>query len=190
MRDAREARRKRIEDLLPRFPEAAEVLLRYRESLAGGEPPTAAPAGPETESPSPEADPSSPEADLSAAPPAIPARCPACGGPPGLAVIAEEPGTHGGARRLICARCEECWPFPRIVCPRCGEEERERLPRFRAEEIPHARIEACDACRAYLKAIDLTIDARAIPAVDDLATCALDLAARERGYRRVEEEGG
>jgi len=115
----------------------------------------------------------------------VPARCPGCGAPPGLSVLVEEPETHGGARRLICAQCERAWPFPRIVCPACGAEETERLPRFQAEEIPGARIEACDACGTYLKTIDLTRDARAVPAVDDLATCSLDLAARERGYRRI-----
>ena len=171
MKFSMEARRARIDELLPRFPEASEMLSRYRELLDGDPAPAEQPE----------------DGTLGQHAATNPARCPACGGAPGLAFLLEEPETHGGARRLVCSRCETSWPFPRIVCPGCGEEKTERQPRFQAEEIPAARIDACDSCGRYLKSIDLTRDARAVPAVDDLATCALDFAARERGYRRMDD---
>ncbi len=48
------------------------------------------------------------------------------------------------------------------------------------------RIEACESCGGYLKSIDLTLDARPIPEVDDLASLALDLWAAEQGFERLE----
>ena len=43
-------------------------------------------------------------------------------------------------------------------------------------------VEACDTCRIYIKAIDLTVDGRAVPVVDDIATIDLDIWAEEHGY--------
>lgn len=53
---------------------------------------------------------------------------------------------------------------------------------------------ACRSCggppwiawRRYVKAIDLTLDGRAIPEVDDLCSLSLDLWAQEQGYERLE----
>ena len=59
------------------------------------------------------------------------------------------------------------------------------MPVYTADTQAHARIDACDTCRTYIKTIDLTKDGLAVPAVDDLATLPLDLWARERGYRRL-----
>jgi FdhE protein len=46
-------------------------------------------------------------------------------------------------------------------------------------------VEACDSCRHYLKAIDLTLDGLAVPEVDELASVALDLWAAENGYTKL-----
>jgi FdhE protein len=48
------------------------------------------------------------------------------------------------------------------------------------------RIEACDSCRHYVKSIDLTVDGRAIPEVDDLASLSMDLWAAREGFARIE----
>ncbi|HQR44824.1 MAG TPA: formate dehydrogenase accessory protein FdhE, partial [Thermoanaerobaculia bacterium] len=61
-----------------------------------------------------------------------------------------------------------------------------RLPSLGSEAHPRARLEACDACRRYVKSIDLTADARPIPEVDDLASIAMDLWAIGQGYERIE----
>ena len=42
-----------------------------------------------------------------------------------------------------------------------------------------------ETCRRYVKSIDLTADARAIPEVDDLLSLGMDLWAQEEGYARV-----
>jgi FdhE protein len=110
-------------------------------------------------------------------------RCPTCGGAPVVGVLREE--GHGARRRLVCGLCLTEWDYLRLVCVKCGEQRFEALPVFCAEQVPHARVEACDTCRSYLKTIDATKDGRVIPVVDDLATIPLDLWAREQGYTRV-----
>ena len=60
-----------------------------------------------------------------------------------------------------------------------------KLPSFWSETYPTVRIEACETCRRYVKSIDLTADARAIPEVDDLVSLGMDLWAQEQGYARV-----
>jgi FdhE protein len=112
-----------------------------------------------------------------------PQRCPLCGQPPGVATLRE--AGHGARRALVCGRCQIEWPFTRIGCPSCGETEFDRLPVFSADSMTAARVDACDACRGYIKSIDLTRDGHAVPAVDDLATVALDLWAQEQGYQRL-----
>lgn len=111
------------------------------------------------------------------------ARCPCCGGMPVAGVLHEE--GHGARRALVCGLCLTEWNFLRVVCVRCGERRFDALPIFTAEQFPHVRIEACDTCRGYLKTIDLTKDGYAVPIVDDLASVALDLWARDRGYSRI-----
>ena len=76
-----------------------------------------------------------------------------------------------GARRLLgCSLCGLEWPFSRILCPACFEEDPYKLPIFRSEPHPTVRIEACETCRRYVKSIDLSEDARPIPEVDDLVS--------------------
>ena len=110
-------------------------------------------------------------------------RCPICGSAPVVGVLREE--GHGARRRLVCGLCLTEWDYVRVACVKCGERRFDALPVFSAEQFPHARVDACDTCRSYLKTIDATKDGRAIPVVDDLATVALDLWAREQGYTRV-----
>ena len=110
-------------------------------------------------------------------------RCPACHGLPLVAVLREE--GHGARRSLVCADCLTEWPSHRLLCAACGEREFAALPVFTAEQFGYVRVEACDTCRRYIKAIDLTKDGLAIAVVDDLASVTLDLWAREQGYTRV-----
>ncbi len=112
--------------------------------------------------------------------------CPACSGPPALSVRRPEPESQAGRRFLLCAHCGEEWPFARISCPSCSEEEPDRLPSFQAAQHPGVRIEACESCHRYLKSIDLTLDARPVPEVDDLVSVVLDLWAQEQGFTRIE----
>jgi formate dehydrogenase maturation protein FdhE len=112
--------------------------------------------------------------------------CPHCGGQPWMAARREPPGSNGAQRLLLCALCGSEWQVNRIVCPACGEENPDHLPTFSADRYPAARVEACETCHRYVKSIDLTVDGRAVPEVDDLASVGMDLWASEQGFVRIE----
>ncbi|MCA1829316.1 MAG: formate dehydrogenase accessory protein FdhE [Myxococcales bacterium] len=112
--------------------------------------------------------------------------CKVCGGAPWIATRRSASSADGAMRMLVCALCGFEWQTARIRCPACGEEDPKKLPVFSAQERLGARIEACETCRGYVKSIDLTLDARQIPEVDDLATLSLDLWASEQGFERLE----
>lgn len=110
-------------------------------------------------------------------------RCPVCGSLPAVGVLREE--GHGARRTLVCSFCFTEWAYLRVVCPACNETQFDALPIYRAEAFEQTRLDACDTCRIYLKTIDLTRDGLADPMADDLATLALDVWARDRGYSRL-----
>jgi FdhE protein len=118
------------------------------------------------------------------APDATPSVCPLCGGKPQVGVL--RPEGDGGKRSLICSLCGTEWPYRRIVCPACGEEDVHKLAVYSAEEFSHVRVEACDACHSYIKTVDLTKDGHAVPVVDELATIPLNLWATEHGYLKLQ----
>jgi FdhE protein len=109
--------------------------------------------------------------------------CPACGGIPQAAVL--RPEGDGGRRWLLCSFCLGEWLFRRVLCPWCGEQDKEKLPRYSADECTYVRVEGCDTCKRYLKGIDLTIDGRAVPLVDEVALAVLDVWAAEHGYTKI-----
>ncbi len=110
--------------------------------------------------------------------------CPFCNRKPGLGVLRQL--GEGGQRCLICSFCLAEWPFRRILCAGCGEENHARLPVFTATELQHVRVECCDTCKSYLKTVDLTKNGLAEPIVDEIATLPLDLWAQEHGYAKLQ----
>jgi formate dehydrogenase maturation protein FdhE len=123
-------------------------------------------------------------------PPASPAgaagACARCGGPPWIGWRRSGSGDEAAQRFVGCAICGSERLLGRIVCAGCGEGAPDKLPVFQTERHPPVRIEACDACQRYIKSIDLTVDGRAIPEVDDLCSLSMDLWASEHGYERLE----
>jgi len=113
-------------------------------------------------------------------------RCPFCGGFPWVGARREGSLMEGARRLLACALCGGEWPFGRILCPACGEDDPVKLPAFSAPEHPAVRLEACETCRRYVKSLDLSEDARPIPEVDDLVSLSLDLWASREGFERLE----
>jgi FdhE protein len=113
--------------------------------------------------------------------------CSFCGGAPWMSSRRAGSSAEGAARLLHCALCAAEWQVSRIRCPACGEENPDKLPVY-GDPLKHlgARIEACESCRTYVKSIDLTVDARQIPEVDDLASISLDLWADGQGFERLE----
>jgi len=118
--------------------------------------------------------------------PRRPGRCPFCGGAPWIAARRPVPQTDGAQRTLECGLCSGEWPLARVHCAACPEEDPAKLPSYQTEAHPAVRIEACETCRRYVKSIDLGLDARAIPEVDDLVSLSVDLWALEQGFTRVE----
>ena len=109
--------------------------------------------------------------------------CPACGALPQLAIL--RPEGEGASRYLQCSFCLREWLFRRIVCPFCGEEDKENLPRYSAEQCDYVHVEGCDACMHYLKAVDMNIDGHAVPLIDEAAMAVLDIWAGDHGYKKV-----
>ncbi len=110
-------------------------------------------------------------------------KCPFCGSQPQFAVL--RPEGDGGKRSLVCSLCAREWLFRRLVCPNCGEEDKEKLPVWIADDFKYVRVEACETCHTYIKSIDLTKDGNAVPVVDELATVPLDLWAEEHHYQKL-----
>jgi FdhE protein len=127
--------------------------------------------------------------------------CPTCGGPPQLSYRAgADDALVSGRRYLQCARCGQSWAYASGSCAACGEtagarrtvftEHRDRpvIGRGNGESsllLPHLRVEACQTCHHYLIDVDLGLDARAVPEVDELAALPLDLFATERGLTKI-----
>jgi FdhE protein len=110
--------------------------------------------------------------------------CPFCSSWPVAGVLRGE--GDGAKRWLLCALCSTEWPFRRVLCWNCGEENKDKLPIYKADGFHSIRVDACDNCRVYLKSVDLTKDGRAVPMVDEIAGVALDIWAEENGYSKLE----
>jgi FdhE protein len=110
--------------------------------------------------------------------------CPFCNARPVAGVLRGE--GDGGKRWLLCSLCSTEWPYRRVLCPGCGEENKDKLPIYTAAEFRAVRVDACDTCHTYLKSIDLTKDGHAIPMVDEIATVALNIWAEEHDYVKLE----
>jgi len=109
--------------------------------------------------------------------------CPFCARKPAWGVLRQM--GEGAARSMVCAFCLAEWGFRRLVCPGCGEENDTKLPVFTAAEFDYIRVECCETCKTYIKAVDLTKDGHAEPLVDELASSPLDLWAQEHGYAKL-----
>ena len=114
-------------------------------------------------------------------------RCPFCCGKPQVSILQiKETSSESGGRDLICATCLSPWPFRRVVCASCLEENPAQIGYYHTSEYDHIRIEACDTCKQYIKGIDLTRYGLADSVVDEIAAAPLDIWARERGYIKIE----
>lgn len=106
--------------------------------------------------------------------------CPVCGSLPHLTLLKGE----GGKRFLLCSFCGYSWRIERLFCPFCGNKEQGSLGYFYAEGEETYRIDTCEKCSQYIKAIDGRNIEILDPALEDLATLHLDLLASQKGYKR------
>jgi FdhE protein len=100
--------------------------------------------------------------------------CPVCGSAPRMADLSGE----GGKRRLHCSLCETAWPYQRLRCPFCENDNRKELSYLRSENEEGFRVDLCGRCNNYLKTMDLReIEGPVILPLDDVATWHLDIIA-------------
>ncbi|MCX7634967.1 MAG: formate dehydrogenase accessory protein FdhE, partial [Syntrophales bacterium] len=105
--------------------------------------------------------------------------CPICGKEPKIGEIKEEEGR----RFLFCNQCGIEWPYQRIKCPFCGNEEQQSLAYFTVEDDERYRVDVCNECKRYIKIIDFRKnDIEADLDVEDITTIHLDILANEEGY--------
>lgn len=107
--------------------------------------------------------------------------CAWCGGFPSYGDLIED-----GRRRLVCMLCGGAWIAPRLKCPFCDTWNSRDLVRLMAEGSEEGYfIEACRACRGYLKGVDRRQRWNAgSPLVEDWGSPHLDAYASTQGYRR------
>ncbi len=108
--------------------------------------------------------------------------CPVCGAWP---LYAELVGAQR-ERHLRCGRCGTRWAWAILLCPYCGNDDHRALGSLQnEEERDYRRVDVCEQCRGYLKAIAAFTPVSAPQlAAEDAATVHLDLVARDRGYER------
>ena len=107
--------------------------------------------------------------------------CPLCGSMPIMSDLREKEGF----RYNICGFCHAEYHVPRLQCPFCLEKDTAKLEYYEAKEEPGVRLNACKTCNMYIKLTDFrNLDKRSLPLVDDLDSLALDVAARDRKYKR------
>jgi len=107
--------------------------------------------------------------------------CPLCGSMPIISDLREKEGF----KYNVCGFCHAEYHAPRLQCPFCLENDTSKLEYYEAEEEPGVRINACKTCNLYIKVTDYrNLDRRSLPLVDDLESLSLDVAAREKKYKR------
>jgi len=109
--------------------------------------------------------------------------CPVCGSGP---ILGELQGNHLG-KHLRCGQCGADWPFPRLQCLYCGNEDHHTLGYLYEEPRREKMMVAvCNQCRGYLKVIvSFTPTPPQLLPVEDLATLHLDYIAEKHEYARV-----
>lgn len=106
--------------------------------------------------------------------------CPICGSRAGMGEICGD----DGKRFLSCSSCFFKWPYKRLKCPYCGNDDPETLSYFMVGEGP-SRVDVCRTCSRYLKTRDARLGNADVPLeAEDLATIHLDLLAGKEGFER------
>lgn len=107
--------------------------------------------------------------------------CPLCGSLPYVSLLRGKEGRRMG----VCSFCAHEYRIRRLACIYCDEDQQKQLKLFRVAEYPGARVDVCESCRMYVKTLDRReTDRECQPALDDMATLALDALAQRQGYAR------
>ena len=103
--------------------------------------------------------------------------CPVCGSAPGFSLFEDE-----GQRVLFCGFCWHQWAAQRIYCPFCENKDSNTLHYYFSENEKDYRVDVCDSCKTYIKAVDTRNADRIIyPPLEFVASLHLDIKAQEMG---------
>jgi FdhE protein len=104
--------------------------------------------------------------------------CPICGSAPGFSLFEDE-----GQRVLFCGFCWHQWTAQRIYCPFCENKDSNTLHYYFSETEKDYRVDVCDSCKTYIKAVDKRNAERIIyPPLEFVASLHLDIKAQEMGF--------
>ena len=104
--------------------------------------------------------------------------CPICGNAPGFSLFEDE-----GQRVLFCGFCWHQWAVQRIYCPFCENKDSNKLHYYFSETENDYRVDVCDNCKTYIKAVDKRNADRIIyPPLEFVASLHLDIKAQEMGF--------
>lgn len=105
--------------------------------------------------------------------------CPICGSAAGFSLFEDE-----GQRILFCGFCWHQWAAQRIYCPFCENKDSSALHYYFSETEKDYRVDACDKCKTYIKAVDTRNADRIIYApLEFVASLHLDIKAQEMGFQ-------
>jgi len=105
--------------------------------------------------------------------------CPICGSAPGFTQFEGE-----GQRVLFCGFCWHKWAVQRIYCPFCENKDSSSLHYYFSETEKEYRVDVCDRCRTYIKAVDKrNLDRTIYPPLEFVATLHLDIKAQQMGFK-------
>jgi FdhE protein len=112
--------------------------------------------------------------------------CPVCGGIADFSFL----DTERGSRWLLCSRCDTEWPFQRLQCPYCNNQNQNDLSYY-ADDSGLYRLYTCERCRGYIKTIDLRqIEDKVILPLERFYTLDMDRQAIEMGYKPYDQITG
>ncbi|MFH1628762.1 MAG: formate dehydrogenase accessory protein FdhE [Pseudomonadota bacterium] len=104
--------------------------------------------------------------------------CPLCGSQPSMAYLDQT-----GKRFLHCELCAEEWPYPRVKCPFCQNEDQKLLGYFHSDQEEGFRVDFCRKCQRYIKTVDKRVFEEAAPMeLEYMATLHLDILASKQGF--------
>ena len=106
--------------------------------------------------------------------------CPVCGRQPVLAQLRKE--QEGRARVLVCDGCHTVWPYARIGCVYCGNEDLKEMHILEPEGEEAMRLDVCDKCHAYLKTYNEEGEEEIY--LRDWATIHLDFLGEEKSLQK------
>ncbi len=105
--------------------------------------------------------------------------CPICGSWPMVSSLRGKEGR----RWLTCSFCGHEWPYIRIACPFCENDNHETLEHFYSEDRPSETAEVCRQCKRYIVGIDLRDrENEVLMETASLGLVYLDILAQQKGF--------